>query len=332
MRFRAPVDDSDDDDGPLHGGGSGDGDGEAEATVVPLGGGPTYNEATARRILEEAVLVPADYAARGAGDGEAVAGFDPSDAALDGTYVVDNDAYSGNYFSRWPITPLTYFAHIGDAKMCRYLLSRGASATKGSDSDWDYFPMMAAARGGHLDICRLLYANGAQNDVRRTNGHGWTSFARAVMEKRDETVRWLVLRGALCVDDISEEVDEDCVIGAFQNLRNRGKSKTIVSVCNRLVEWAEEVTGAHSSLVAFLLGALPPAPNTDRGRCLLQVLGGVPGVRKDIGDFVGLEVTKGKRLRILRQVVDVLPALLRWYDHGLPEGGGGYGDVEYRRG
>lgn len=137
------------------------------------------------------------------------------------------------------------------------------------------------------------------------------------MEKRDETVRWLVLRGALCVDDISEEVDEDCVIGAFQNLRNRGKSKTIVSVCNRLVEWAEDVTRAHSSLVAFLLGALPPAPNTDRSCCLLQVLSGVPGVRKDIGDFVGLEVRKGKHLRILRQVVNVLPALLRQYSRNI---------------
>ena len=35
-------------------------------------------------------------------------------------------------------------------------------------------------------------------------------------------------------------------------------------------------------------------------------LGGHPGIRKHIGDFVGLEVTKGKHLRILLRVVDVL--------------------------
>ena len=42
----------------------------------------------------------------------------------------------------------------------------------------------------------------------------------------------------------------------------------------------------------------------------LQCLSGHPGVRKHIGDFVGLEVTKGKHLRILRNVVDVLPSLI----------------------
>ena len=42
----------------------------------------------------------------------------------------------------------------------------------------------------------------------------------------------------------------------------------------------------------------------------LQCLSGYPGVRKHIGDFVGLEVTKGKHLRILRNEVDVLPSLI----------------------
>jgi hypothetical protein len=37
---------------------------------------------------------------------------------------------------------------------------------------------------------------------------------------------------------------------------------------------------------------------------------GHPGVRKHIGNFVGLEVTKAKQLRILRNVVDVLPSFI----------------------
>ena len=69
-----------------------------------------YDEATARRILEETVRVTAEYA----DDGEAVVGFDTNDAALDGTYVVDNDDYCRNFSNRWhpQITPLTYFALI----------------------------------------------------------------------------------------------------------------------------------------------------------------------------------------------------------------------------
>jgi hypothetical protein len=60
----------------------------------------------------------------------------------------------------------------------------------------------------------------------------------------------------------------------------------------------------------FLLGTLPPAPDKDQSCALLQCLSGHPGVRKHIGDFVGLEITKGKQLRILRQVVDVLPSFI----------------------
>ena len=59
----------------------------------------------------------------------------------------------------------------------------------------------------------------------------------------------------------------------------------------------------------FLLGTLPPAPDKKQSRTL-QCLSGHPGVRKHIGTFVGLEVTKAKQLRILRNVVDVLPSFI----------------------
>ena len=80
--------------------------------------------------------------------------------------------------------------------------------------------------------------------------------------------------------------------------------------CKRLVGWAKEVTQSHSALVLILLGTLPPAPGKDQS-CILQCLSGQPGIRKHIGDFVGLKVTKGKHLRILRQVVDVLPSFIK---------------------
>jgi hypothetical protein len=256
-----------------------------------------YDEATARKMLEEVVLVLAEYTE----DGEAVIGFDPDDAALDNVYFV-NDR---NDFWGVEITPMVYFAVKGDAKMCRYLISRGASTTKCcAEEDGFFCPMYATAHWGHLDICKVLYANGAQNDVRRGNPAAdgcFTPFHAAACHGYDELIRWFVLQGALCANSSSEKIEEDLI--SWESLRNPSR----FSSWQRLVEWAKEVTQSHSAVITFLCGALPPAPDKDRSRTL-QYLSGHPGVRKHIADFVGLEVTKGKHLRILRNVVDVLPS------------------------
>ena len=275
-------------------------------------GGPMYDEATARKMLQEAVLVSAERAV----DGEAVVGFNPNDATLDNFYLIDNKE----------ITPMIYFALRGDAKMCRYLISRGASTTKRSERNIFFYPMYVAANGGHLDLCKVLYANGAQIDVRRDydDGDGWTPFHAAAIKDHDEVLRWLTLHGALCADGSSETVEghriypkpfcfneeEDPI---FPEAWKRTRKGEISSSCVRLVGWAKEVTQTHSALVTFLLGTLPPAPDVDQN-CILQCLSGHAGVRKHIGDFVGLEVTKRKHLRILHQVVDVLPSFVETDD------------------
>ena len=89
-------------------------------------GGPMYDEATARKMLKEVVLVSAEKAE----DGEPVIGFDPDDAAFDNVYNVYDDNFGGA-----EVTPLIYFIEKGDIKMCRYLVSRGASTTK-SPTSW----------------------------------------------------------------------------------------------------------------------------------------------------------------------------------------------------
>ena len=279
-------------------GGGGD---EEEAEIIAFGG-PMYDEATARKILKEVVLVSAEYAE----DGEAVIGFDPDDAALDNFYYI----YDGN-FAGDEITPMIYFAGKGDAKMCCYLVSRGASTTKSWEDD-HYCPMYAAAQESHLEVCDVLYANGAQNDVRRSfdDEGAWTPFQLAALTGRDEVVQWLVLHGTLCANDSSEGIQRDVIYPRNKVFLSTREDKTNVSgSCERLIEWAKEVTQSHSALVIFLCGALPPAPGTDQSRTL-QCLSGHPGVRKHIGDFVGLEVTKRKHLRILRSVVDVLPSFI----------------------
>ena len=276
------------------------------AAEIMAFGGPMYDEATARKMLKEVVLASAEKAAQygflfnNAEDGEAVVGFDSDDAALNNTYYYADD------HALVETTPMIYFAGKGNVKMCRYLASRGASTTQSTRSEE---PMSIAARRGHLEVCKFLHANGASHDIWKEGTGNWTPFHSAAFHGHDELVRWLVLQGALCADGSSEEIETDRDHLVYPELCFGNESK-FSSSCELLVEWAEEVTQSHSSVMMFLLGMLPPAPNKTQSR-IIQDLSGHPGVRKHIGDFVGLEVTKGKHLRILRKVVDVVPSLMR---------------------
>jgi len=261
------------------GGNGGGGGGDDDAAPIVALGGPMYDEATARKMLKEVVLFGDDE--------DEPTGFNPDDAALDNTYQV-----SDIFFCRDYITPMIYFASKGDVQMCRYLISRGASTTKWSVGDWTWSPMGMAAHCGHLEFCKVLHANGGKNDIWKDDYGGCTPIEYAASNFHDELVRWFVLQGALCSDANSEEVEGDRFLGVTN------------SQVRRLVNWAAEVTSSHSSMVMFLLGTLPPAPDADQS-CILQCLGGHPGLRKHVTEFVGLEVTKGKHLRILRQVAKV---------------------------
>lgn len=255
-----------------------------------------YDDDTARRMLTEAVRVIADASI----NGEEVIGFDPD--ALDDVYVVND----GDTFEGVEITAMIYFAQKGDEKMCRYLLSRGASTTESSrsqdpDTDPRVFPMYVAAGEGHLAICKFLHENGARGDVRRNclREGSSTPFHEAARWDHHEVVRWLTLNGALCADDSSEIIERALIYPRTND------TPDISSSLQTLVEWAKDVTQTHSALVMFLLGTLPPLRGMAQIRTI-QCLSGHPGIRKHIGDFVGLEVTKRKHLRILLQVVDML--------------------------
>jgi hypothetical protein len=90
---------------------------------------------------------------------------------------------------------------------------------------------------------------------------------------------------------------------------NESESK-FSSSCERLVGWAKEVTE-----LSFLADDIPPRCAAARPRCEAKpcpsVLERSSGVREHIGNFVGLKVTKTKQLRILRNVVEVFPSLIK---------------------
>ena len=63
---------------------------------------------------------------------------------------------------------------------------------KGGEYEWTC--LMAAARNGHLDICRLLLDKGAK--VEAKNSDGWTPLHYAARNDHIEIVRLLCDRGA----------------------------------------------------------------------------------------------------------------------------------------
>ena len=248
-----------------------------------------YDEATARKMLEEAPV----YGIEQYGVEDPVMGFSTDDAALDNLYYVKDQGETTPTKAsglKWT-NPMIWSAYHGDAKMCRYLATRGASTTKEATSSF-----LTAASAGQLEVCKFLHANGASHDIWRKPVNSlpaMTPFHTAVACGNDEVVRWLVLQGALCANGSSEEILGDHVYPkGYYSVTSQQKSMRVRRMSgqlDRLVEWANEVTQSHSALVVFLLGTLPPVPGKDRS-CTLQCFGGHPGVRKHIGDFVGLEV------------------------------------------
>ena len=240
-------------------------------------GGPMYTEATAQKILEGMPLLDK--------------GGWADDSASDGMYDV---------------TPMIYFARQGDLKMCRYLVSRGASTTKVSSNHF-WCPMYAAALSGCLDICKFLYAHGAKNDIRKVNGARWSPFLTASIRKHDELMRWLVLHGALCADDNSDYIEVERL---KRNSYANGDCPKLHQSYTKLLEWAEETIQNRSSLLMFLLGTLPSSDTSSGQPCILQNLSGHLGVRKHIAAFVETECLTPKHLRILHQLTEVLPSVL----------------------
>ena len=241
------------------------------ATDVPM----MENDATARSKLKDA-------------------GFDP-DASVDDAAVVQ---FTPSL--KWGVTPMIYFCRRGDMPMCRYLRSKGASTTRMGKHEWP-FPMLTAvlSKINSLEMCKWIYKNGAQSDVRREYRTGHTPLSVAAANNKDELVRWLILHGALCADDSSDIVEVERI-----NRYNRPALK-------RLAKWATTATQPirNPSVVTFLCGALPPKSNDDtEGACILQYLSGQPGIRKRIAELAG-QYTK-REVSILRQVRDELPPFL----------------------
>ena len=224
--------------------------------------------------------------------------------------------------------------------MMRWLYVNGAD-TRDEDVDF-YFPVYGAALEGKLEACRWLYDHGAASDIKRRTRVD-VSPLQATFDRwyRRDLSRCLILRGALCKDDGSGDLDLGLV---GQDLDD---GEECIEERRLLLEWANRQHQARKAFFVFLMGTLSTpeySPLALRDLFLkrlqseqatAQVLGllptdqhqqlwdnligkrhrscpanrlvGASGVFEVIADYVG--IVRGREARIIRQLTEILPIL-----------------------
>ena len=119
--------------------------------------------------------------------------------------------------------------------------------------------------------------------------------------------RWLILKGVLCKNDGSGDLDVEIMKQDLSPI-------TLRRVQNRkaLLEWANDLHRARTSFFLFLSGALSSVPqhahHTRRNGSPVKVLSGKSGVLELISAYTG--VVRGRDAKIIRQLTELLPDLI----------------------
>ena len=261
-------------------------------------GGPVEDDETARQKMRDAKVYEV-FQDGVAGTIGMYDGFDPDDVADVKSFMCN----CGDWNFDSDVSPMAYFAALGDLPMMRWLYVNGADTRDGDVEYW--FPMLMAAFRGHLEVCKWLFAHGAAKDIKRRTSNGGSPLSATFTTSKRDVNRWLILNGALCKDDDSGELDVEIM---KQDLG--GVVPWRVQERKALLEWATDLHRARTSSLLFLSGALSRpkhAYRTRRNVSHVQLLGGKPGIRELIGDYVGF--VRGREARIIRRLTEMLPNL-----------------------
>ena len=206
--------------------------------------GPVEDEATAREKMEKA-------------------GFDPDDVKNQCRLTDEAAGDIGLLHGERTMSPMSYFGGLCDLKMCRYLLSKGASTTEASEYQYTdkrcwWFPMYSAACKGQLEVCKWLYKHGADRDIKKTNYCDFSplncSFNTWCKRQHDGALcRWFILKGAL--SDDTGMIDSTIM---RRDLPHEVRRSHFVRDERRpdLLYWAQEAVQDHDSFMVFLSGTL----------------------------------------------------------------------------
>ena len=278
-------------------------------------------------------------------------GFDPDDI---NKKCMCKKFYPGGYQGS-VTTPLIYFCHYGNINMCHYLLSRGADVTE-STPDGRYFPMYAAARDDHFDICKLLFHAGGATDAEFTRQtiDNVSPLSNALGSIGTRTLGldialWILLNDSNLYHNDTGRMNELFI-------RTRLHPSTPVNYDGdtrpKLLAWARIALRNHEHVKLFLKGTLvSPSSSassfryttnkvyetrsTKRRKQLevpsssstspLLMFTGKSGILKLIGDFAGNPIPKD--VRSLRQFVTILSEFIEdtpWDPSMFDDYDGGY--------
>ena len=267
-------------------------------------GGPIEDDETARQKMRDAKV--------GEPGGE-IAGFDPDNVVGLKSLVA---SHSGGY----EMSPMGHFCWKRDLPMVRWLYVNGADTR--DENVGLFFPMYMAVMHGRMEICEWLWDHGAAQDVKRMTISRIGSYRPLhdtfCRPERRNVSRWLILRGALCKDDDSGELNSDVAkkdLGGNLPFRDQSDISKCIEERGLLLEWANDLHQARTSFLLFLSGALSRpnhAYSTRRSSSPLRNLSGKAGVLQSIGDYVG--IVRGREARIIRQLTELLPDLNKELD------------------
>ena len=239
-------------------------------------GGPIEDDETARQKMKNAIHT---YKKGVEGTRDEPVGFDPDNLAD----IRVSEPRINFQKTEGGVTAMGHFTRFGDLRMMGWLFVNGAD-TRDVHVPVS-FPMLLAAVLGELDVCKWLFDRGAAKDIKRRtrethpdyypNGRSPLHVAFGYSEKRD-LIRWLILKGALCKDDDSGELDVeimkqdlDPTYSVVLDVREERKL---------LLEWANDLHQARYSSLLFLSGSLSAPGHAHSTRSALQRLGGKPGI------------------------------------------------------
>jgi hypothetical protein len=237
------------------GGGRGRGGAEPDLKKRRLldAGGPIEDDETARQKMRDAEV----YERGVVGGLFDYAGFDPDNVA-----DLKSTKWDGHDASLHTVKPMGYFAQRGDLPMMRWLYVNGAD-TRDEMVTFTWFPMYCAATNGHLDACKWLFQHGAAGDVKRRVRTKVVPLS-AIFHQSDkrELSRWLILRGVLCEDGDTGDLDVDLIKSSLESSLDPFDpfvqlGPRLVQERYELMEWAREHHQSRSSFDVFLMGTLP---------------------------------------------------------------------------
>ena len=234
----------------------------------------------------------------------------------------DPDDFTKSQYDRGGTTPLLHFCALGNFKMCRFLVSRGADC-RGMDED-GRSPLFRAAANGHLEIVTWLYYDGgAHEDIRKRSWNGFSPLSIALKYNNFDVVSWLTRNGALessrdgvnsgVIDDMimRDELRPDCYWPDDYRL-------TILSWVQDTVTTNDNfqlaLTGTNVSATSSSFCSHPINPHATRSKKRMKVSPSpspsplVEDALKLVAEYVGNPTAH--ELRIFRQLLDLLPAFI----------------------